>query len=249
MSDQPHILSRRQILQTALGAGAGAILLGGPRLLGSSGVGVGADDALAATACTLTPEQEEGPFYVALEKIRSNIVAGRTGVPLTLRITIVDSSTCKPLKGAAVDIWQADATGRYSDESSEGTVGQTWLRGVQLTNASGLATFKTIYPGFYSGRAPHIHAKVHVGGTHSTTKYSGGHVSHNGQIFFPEALSTKVYKTSPYTKDTNTRTYRKGDRVYTGQHGSTSVLKLTGGSVGAGLTGTITLAVDTSANR
>jgi protocatechuate 3,4-dioxygenase beta subunit len=245
MSRQPVILSRRQILQTALGAGAGAVLLGGPRLLGGSA----AAEALAVSACTLTPEQEEGPFYVALERIRSNIVGGRTGVPLTLRITIVDASTCKPLKGAAVDIWQADATGHYSDKSQEGTVGQTWLRGVQLTNAAGLATFKTIYPGFYSGRAPHIHAKVHVGGTHSTSKYSGGHVSHNGQIFFPEALSTKVYRTSAYLKDTNTRTYRKGDRVYTGQHGSSSVLKISGGSVSSGLTGTITLAVDTGADR
>lgn len=245
MSAQPTVLNRRQILQAALGAGAGAVLLGGPRLLGHSAI----DEAYAASACTLTPEQEEGPFYVALEQIRSNVVGGRVGVPLSLRITVIDSSTCKPLKGAAVDIWQADATGHYSDKSQEGTVGQTWLRGVQLTNANGLVTFKTIYPGFYSGRAPHIHAKIHVGGSHSSTKYSGGHVSHNGQIFFPEALSTKVYKTSEYLKDTNTRTYRKSDRVYTQQHGSSSVLKVSGGSVASGLTGTITLAVDTSANR
>jgi protocatechuate 3,4-dioxygenase beta subunit len=245
MPDQPLNLSRRQILQTALGAGAGAILLGGPRLLGGSPI----DEAYAASACTLTPEQEEGPFYVALNRIRSNITGGRKGVPLTLRIVIIDSTTCKPIKGAAVDIWHADGTGHYSDESSEGTVGQTWLRGVQLSSASGLVTFKTIYPGFYSGRAPHIHAKVHIGGRHTTSKYSGGHVSHNGQIFFSETTSTKVYRTSPYTSDANARTYRKGDRVYTAQGGSRSVLKITGGSVGAGLTGRVTLAVDTDADR
>jgi protocatechuate 3,4-dioxygenase beta subunit len=244
MARQPVFLTRRSALKAAFGASAGAVLLGGPKLLGSS-----FDEALAAGACTLTAEQEVGPFYVALHRIRSNIVGDRNGVPLILRITVIDSSTCRPLDGAAVDIWQADAVGHYSDESREGTSGQTWLRGVQLTDARGLAKFTTIYPGFYSGRAPHIHAKVHVGGTHTSAKYSGGRVSHNGQIFFPEALSTKVYRSSPYTQDANTRTYRKRDRIYTGQHGASSVLKISGGSVSAGLRGAITLAVDTSASR
>ena len=244
MSREPVELTRRGALKAALAASAGAVLLGGPKLLGTA-----VDEALATGACTLTPEQEEGPFYVALNRIRSNIVGSRTGVPLLLRITLIDASTCKPLKGAAVDIWQADAVGHYSDEAREGTLGQTWLRGVQLTDSSGLARFTTIYPGFYSGRAPHIHVKVHVGGSHTSSRYSGGHVSHNGQIFFPDALSTKVYRSSPYTQDANTRTYRKSDRVYTGQHGSSSVLKITGGSVSAGVRGTITLAVDTDASR
>jgi protocatechuate 3,4-dioxygenase beta subunit len=238
MSLETTSFGRRQALQSALGAGA--VLLGGARLLGASPVG----DALAASVCSLTPEQEEGPFYVPLERIRSNITGGRVGVPLRLAITVVDSSTCRPLKSAAVDIWQADAVGHYSDEEQEDTVGQTWLRGVQLTNAAGLAKFTTIYPGFYSGRAPHIHTKVHIGGSPSKAAYSGGHVSHNGQIFFPEALSTKVYATSPYTQDTNERTYRNSDRVYTGQGGSRSVLRITGGTVSSSLTGTITLAVD-----
>jgi protocatechuate 3,4-dioxygenase beta subunit len=236
-------LNRRQALTAALGAG-GAALLGGPRILRGSDV-----DVAAAAACTLTPEQEEGPFYVALERIRSNITGGRTGVPLLLRITVIDSSTCKPIKGAAVDIWHADAVGHYSDIAREGTVGQTWLRGVQLTDSSGLAKFTTIYPGFYTDRAPHIHVKVHVGGSHTKSKYSGGHVSHNGQIFFPEAVSTRVYRTSPYTQDANTRTFRRTDRVYTSEHGSSSILKITGGSVSAGLRGAITFAVDPDASR
>jgi protocatechuate 3,4-dioxygenase beta subunit len=244
MAREPHEMTRRGAVKAAFAATAGAVLLGGPRLLGTS-----VDEALAASACTLTPEQEEGPFYVALHRIRSNIVGSRTGVPLILRITLIDSSTCKPLEGAAVDVWQADAVGHYSDESQEGTLGQTWLRGLQLTDANGLAKFTTIYPGFYSGRAPHIHVKVHLGGTHSSSKYSGGHVSHNGQIFFPEALSTKVYRSSPYTQDPNTRTYRRSDRVYTGEHGASSVLEISGGSVSAGLRGTITMAVDSSASR
>jgi protocatechuate 3,4-dioxygenase beta subunit len=240
MSRDPASLTRRSALKAALGATAGAVLLGGPKLLGASPL----EQALAASACTLTPEQEEGPFYVALGRIRSNIVGGREGVPLQLRITVIDASTCQAIGNAAVDVWQADAVGHYSDESREGTVGQTWLRGVQLTDGNGLARFTTIYPGFYSGRAPHIHVKVHVGGSHAGSKLSGGHVSHTGQIFFPESLSTSVYRTSPYTDDANRRTYRQYDRVYTGQHGASSVLDVTGGSVASGLRGSITLAVD-----
>jgi len=227
-------LNRRDALKAALAGGA--VLLGGPRALGH-------DEALAAEACTLAASQEEGPFYVALERIRSDIRLGRTGVPLRLKITVTDASTCRPLKGAAVDIWHADGLGAYSDESSQGTVGQTWLRGVQITDANGLVRFTTVYPGFYRGRAPHIHAKVHTGGSRAGTHYTGGHVVHTGQFFFPEATSTQVYRTSPYTHDPNTRTRNAEDRVYTGQHGAGSVLRLSG-SAAAGLRGAITLAVD-----
>jgi protocatechuate 3,4-dioxygenase beta subunit len=239
------LMNRRQALTAALGFGAGAVLLGAPTLLGSAPL----DEAFAASAaCSLTPEQEEGPFYVALEKVRSDIVGGREGVKLALAITVIDSSTCRPISGAAVDIWQADAVGTYSDESQQGTTGQTWLRGVQLTNARGLARFTTIYPGFYAGRAPHIHAKVHIGGSTSGSKYSGGHVSHTGQMMFPEAVSTRVFKTGPYLEDQNQRTYNAGDRVYTEQGGARSTIKLTG-VVASGLQGAITLAVDRSASR
>jgi protocatechuate 3,4-dioxygenase beta subunit len=61
----------------------------------------------------------------------------------------------KPIHSAAVDIWHCDAGGLYSDESSNGTAGQTFLRGVQLTNKKCYATYKTVYPGHYTGRATH----------------------------------------------------------------------------------------------
>jgi protocatechuate 3,4-dioxygenase beta subunit len=226
-------LNRRESLKAALAGGA--VLLGGPRVLGHA-------DALAAGTCALAASQEEGPFYVALERIRSDIRLGRTGLPLRLKISVTDASTCRPLTGAAVHIWHADGLGVYSDESSESTFGQTWLRGVQITDANGLVKFTTIYPGFYAGRAPHIHAKVHTGGSHSGGRYTGGHVVHTGQFFFPETTSTRVYRTAPYTKDPNTRTRNAADRVYTGQHGSGSVLRISG-SVATGLRGAITLAV------
>ena len=246
MTDRPGHLTRRQTIGALGLAGAGlAFGRGLPAAL------AGTPDAAAAVACSLTPAQEEGPFYVALERIRSNIVGTRTGVPLDLRITIVDSTTCKPIKGAAVDIWHADATGRYSDEASNGTTGQTWLRGVQLTDGAGLARFRTIYPGFYAGRVTHIHVKVHVGGTSSGSTYGGGHVAHTGQLFFPDALGTEIYRLSPYTQDRNQRTLRSVDRVYRTEHGASAVLTVTraGGSLrSGGVRGSITLGVDTKAS-
>ena len=102
--------------------------------------------------------------------------------------------------------------------------------------------FTTIYPGFYEGRAPHIHAKVHTKAA-TRDRYRGGHVVHTGQFFFPEATSTRVYRTSPYTRDPNTRTRNATDHVYTQQHGASSVLHITG-SPATGLQGRIMLAVD-----
>jgi protocatechuate 3,4-dioxygenase beta subunit len=177
---------------------------------------------------------------VDLNKVRRNIVEDRSGVPLRLRIYVVDSSACKPIGNAAVDIWHCDALGVYSDESVQKTSGKTWLRGVQLTDTNGLATFKTIYPGHYVGRTTHIHVKVHV----------SGHVAHTGQLFFPDRLSEQVYKLSPYRKDTGSYQTRGSDQIYTGQHGSSSVLKLKrrGSSLRrSGLIGTITLGIDPGA--
>jgi protocatechuate 3,4-dioxygenase beta subunit len=235
--------TRRQTLKALGAAGAGLLVYG----RGLDDLRLADADAATATAtaaaCTLTPEQEEGPFYVDVGKVRRDITGGRPGVPLHLRIKLVETATCEPLAGAAVDIWHCDATGEYSDESSQGTSGQTWLRGIQFTNAKGIAQFTTIYPGFYEGRATHIHLKVHLDS-------KSGHVAHTGQMFFSDAMSSQVYRRSPYTKDTNQRTLHGSDRVWTQQHGSSSVLALSkrGSSLARdGLLGTITLGVDTSA--
>ena len=202
----------------------------------------------AGAVLALTPEQEEGPFYVALEKIRKSITLGRPGIPLHLRVKVVTPAG-KPVKGAACDIWHCDATGVYSDEGSEGTVGQTWLRGAQLTDAHGIAEFRTIYPGHYQGRTTHIHVKVHVGGTHSATAYHGGHVSHTGQILFPDAVTTEVYALAPYTSDTEARVPNSADQVYTEQGGPKTTLHLArlGAHVSGGFLGTITLVVSPGA--
>jgi protocatechuate 3,4-dioxygenase beta subunit len=124
--------------------------------------------------CVLTPELTEGPYYVAGEKLRRDVTEGKSGTSLLLNLTVVNASTCKPVKNASVEIWHCDAGGVYSGAVANNP-GTNFLRGVQKTNAVGVATFKTIYPGFYQGRAVHIHVKVHVGGT----------VVHTGQLVLP----------------------------------------------------------------
>src|SRR6266536_81584 len=94
--------------------------------------------ASGAVSCVLTPEQTEGPYYIANEALRRNITEGRPGTPLLLRAFVVNASTCKPIKSAAVDIWHADAGGVYSGFGS-GAGNRTFMRGIQRTNAKGLA--------------------------------------------------------------------------------------------------------------
>jgi protocatechuate 3,4-dioxygenase beta subunit len=241
------LITRRRSLQMIGSASAGLLLAGaGARAATRDGDDYVAD---ATRACTLTAEQEEGPFYVAYDHVRSDIVAGQAGLPMSLAITIINSRTCKPLRHAAVDIWQCNASGVYSDESSEDTLGATYLRGVQFTDAHGLVQFRTIFPGHYSGRTTHIHAKVHTSATDVSGQLTGGHVAHTGQMFPTEAVYGEVYSLSPYNAETATIVTHAEDRVWTQQHGSESVMRIrqAGNRLTAGLQATITLAVDPSA--
>jgi protocatechuate 3,4-dioxygenase beta subunit len=137
-------------------------------------------------------------------------------VPLTLRATVLDASSCRPIRGAAVDIWHCDAGGTYSGFAQEGTAGRTFLRGIQRTDANGLAVFKTIYPGWYSGRTVHIHVRVYI----------GGNIVHTGQLFFPEAITDAVYRRSPYRRRPSRDTRNATDSIFR-NGGGRSMLKLT----------------------
>jgi len=180
--------------------------------------------------CVLAPELTEGPFYVPDEKLRRDITDNKPGVPLLLALTVVDASTCKKIRNAAVDIWHCDALGAYSAEIA-GNPGTNFLRGVQRTNAKGVATFQTIYPGWYPGRAVHVHVKVHV----------RGNVVHTGQLFFPAAASNAVYRRKPYSSHgTAPDTPNAGDAIFR-NGGSKGLLQLV--KSGAGYKGTIAMGV------
>ena len=203
---------------------------GGSALLGTSGA-EGGNKAVetGAVQCVLAPELTEGPYYIAGEKVRRDIREGHPGTLLTLRLTVLNVATCKPIKGAAVDIWHADAAGNYSGFGSD-TSSKTFLRGIQRTDKNGLAVFTTIYPGWYQGRAVHIHVKVHV----------GGNVVHTGQLFFPDALTREVYKAAAYSARGNPSTTDAQDSIYVngGKRGLLALKK-----VGAGYVGTIAMGV------
>ena len=184
----------------------------------------------AAAACVLSPEMTDGPYYLPGEKVRRNISEGQPGAPLALRFSVVDAATCKPIKGAAVDIWHASAGGKYSGEEANDTVGLTFLRGIQRTDAKGLALFQSVYPGWYPGRAVHIHVKVHL----------GDDVVHTGQVFFRDSFTDAVYRRAPY-RGRGTRDKRNADDSIFLDGGSRSLLRMR--TTGKGYTGSITLGV------
>ena len=212
--------TRRTTLASLFG---GALALAGWKAGSTSAAGPAAV-ASGAVTCVLTPELTEGPYYIPGEKVRRTITDGRPGVPLTLRLAVVDASTCKPIPGAAVDVWHADAGGVYSGFGA-GSGSRTFMRGIQRTGADGVAVFRTVYPGWYQGRTVHVHVKVHV----------GGNVVHTGQLFFPDRLTDAVYRRSPYSRRQNRSTRNAADSIFVngGQRSLLAVRKQGTGYVGS----------------
>ena len=202
---------------------------GGNALLAGGAAGGNKAVETRAVQCVLTPELTEGPYYIAGEKLRRDIREGHPGTLLTLRLTVLNASTCKPIKGAAVDIWHCDAAGDYSGFGGGGS-SRTFLRGIQKTDRNGLAVFTTIYPGWYRGRAVHIHVKVHV----------GGNVVHTGQFFFPDAVTAQAYKAAPYASRGNPDQLNAQDSIFV-NGGKRSMLAVK--KSGAGYVGSIALGV------
>jgi len=187
-------------------------------LAGGAGHSPGALTQLPS--CVVRPEQTEGPYFVD-EKlnrrdIRSDPGTGREspGVPLDLaiRVSRMTSAACTPLSAALVDLWQCDALGVYSDVRDMGglfdTRGQKFLRGHQLTDASGVASFRTIYPGWYQGRTVHIHFKIRVPA--SGTRYH----DFTSQLYFDDALSDAIFAEAPYASKGARDTRNGRDGIY-----------------------------------
>ena len=165
-----------------------------------SGVSPRSGMAQSLPACVVTPEQMEGPFFTDVRLNRSDIRSDPTdksvkeGVPLALnlRVSAVGNAGCTPLAGATVDLWHCDAAGVYS-ESGGNTAGKKFLRGHQVTDANGAVRFTTIYPGWYSGRAVHIHFKVRM----LTGPALGNEFT--SQLYFDEAVTDSVVARAPYS--------------------------------------------------
>jgi protocatechuate 3,4-dioxygenase beta subunit len=185
-------------------------------------------------SCTTSPTETEGPFPTKTPSslVTNDIRSDRTGVPLTIKITINNkNSSCAALAGAIVDIWHCDKDGNYSEYG--GTAMQSsnftsvhFLRGRQVTDANGVVQFTSIFPGWYSGRAPHIH--VHV--------YSASGVSLLvTQIAFPTDICDTVYTTATnyYTKGKQD-TSNANDNVFSDS--LASELSTVTGSVSSGYT-------------
>jgi hypothetical protein len=145
-------------------------------------------------------------------------------VNLTIVVVRADAS-CAPVQGAVVDIWHADAAGKYSDIASEGTSGKRYLRGLQATDAHGAASFTTLFPGWYAGRAVHIHFKVRVFSGSSTT------YEFNSQLFFDPVLVYEVYATSAYSSRGTPSVANSADNIY-GSDGAKLLVQLTPNAAG-----------------
>ena len=219
-----RILSRRDALKL-LGLTGAALLAacapdgtatGEPTSASVSPTTVG-DASSALPACVVRPEVTEGPYYVDEDLNRSDIRSDpATGVvkegallALTFNVSQISEAGCTPLEGAKVDVWHCDSAGVYSDVSDPGfnTQGQKFLRGYQVTDANGQATFLTIYPGWYSGRTVHIHFKVYEDTSEQGRVFTS-------QLFFDDSFTAQVFAQEPYASKGQRNTLNSNDNIY-----------------------------------
>ncbi|MEF2279456.1 intradiol ring-cleavage dioxygenase [Deinococcus sp. YIM 134068] len=229
------LLSRRAALRL-LGLGGAGLAVGGsvlaqrrgpPPAGGSGGTSAGASGGAGLPGCVVRPAMTEGPYFVDERLRRSDIRrdtrggAVSAGVPLTLEFVTsrVAANACQPRSNVLVDVWQCDALGVYSDV--EGNSGD-FLRGAQVTDARGRATFTTVYPGWYPGRAVHIHFKLQP--LNTSGQATGEFTS---QLFFPEAVTDRVHARAPYNRKGRRNVLNANDGIYR-NGGNQLLLNLTG---------------------
>ena len=179
-------MDRKQFIRAVGGA---ALVPFVPQLLAAPRVIAAATSA--AGACQFSPSVPEGPFYLDAKLVRREIAEGRPGIPIEYRLGVVDAQ-CRPVVNALVDVWQCDRDGVYSgypgQATGANTTGMTFLRGIQVTDAQGLARFTGIYPGWYPRRLTHLHVKIHVSSKAVVTT----------NVFYPDAVNAEVYVSPLY---------------------------------------------------
>jgi protocatechuate 3,4-dioxygenase beta subunit len=191
------------------------------------------------------PAQTEGPYFVDEKLNRSDIRSDpsdgsvKSGTPLevTFAVSQLGAESCTPIAGAVVDVWHCDASGVYSDVQDPGfsTRGRKFLRGYQVTDASGRATFKTIYPGWYRGRAVHIHFTVRT-----NPNASSAH-EFTSQIYFDDAMNDTIFSRAPYSGKGQIRNAQDG--IFR-DGGSQLILAVK--PAGSGYSGTFDIALQTT---
>jgi protocatechuate 3,4-dioxygenase beta subunit len=198
-----------------------------------------------------TPQQTEGPYFVDDMPNRSGILADTStgtiqeGIPLNLTINVydVDDGDCVPISNAQVDLWHANSQGVYS--GVEGSTGTNFLRGYQLTDSNGTVLFSTVYPGWYEGRAIHIHAKVRTfEGSTETFEWTS-------QFYLPNSVNDQVHTQPPYSDHGPVGMANEQDGIYNGpstdglvQSNTGTHLMLALTEAGQGYAGTFNIVVD-----
>ena len=215
-------LSRRDLLGFAA-KGAASVFVSQSLLASCAAAANGVTDTAASSgtttpttgnsSCILTASLTEGPFFVDEKLNRSDIrtdpatgaVSAGTPLALTFNVQRVASNACTPLTGAYLDVWHCDAAGVYSDVSGST---RKFLRGYQITDANGSAAFQTVYPGWYGGRAVHIHFKLRLyAGSTRTYEFTS-------QFFFDDTFTDSVYTQSPYSSRGSRSTRNANDGIY-----------------------------------
>lgn len=237
-------LTRREVLRLS-GAASAALLVGCSP--GSSGPSWwrrlwAGKPAASVPPCIVRPDQTEGPYFVDERLNRSDIrsdpsdgsVKDGVSLQLAFRVSELRDTACTPLSGAMVDIWHCDALGVYSDvkdmDDRFDTSGKKFLRGYQTTDPNGAARFLTIYPGWYEGRAVHIHFKIR------TQPESRRGYEFTSQMYFDDALTEQVLARTPYATKGGGWLRNERDGIFRRDGGEQLMLPVT--AVGAGYAGT-----------
>jgi len=224
-----------------------------------------APTATTTGACIVDPTETAGPYPgdgtntasgstsnvltvsgIVRSDIRSSFISSTNvagGVLLKITLTLVNvNATCAPLAGYAIYLWQADRQGRYSLYTA---AAESYLRGVQVTDANGQVTFTTIFPGCYDGRWPHMHFEVF---SSLSNALSGRFSILTSQLAMPTAACTAVYAdatTYPSSASNFARVSLSSDMVF-GDNTSAQIAQQTPaltGSPSAGYTGTALIGI------
>ena len=226
---------REAILMLSAAAGAFAFGCGGssptsPTSTSTTGTGTTTTGGTSNATCSVSPSETLGPYPSLQDLIRSDIREDRQGTPLQLTISVVNvAAACAPLSNVAVEIWQCDVAGNYSQYGSQ--TARTYLRGIQTTNGAGEVVFTTLYPGWYQGRATHIHVEV----------ASAGRSLKVTQMAFPEDISAIVHTQGAYASRGVNRTTNLGDGIFADS--LASEMATVAGSPATGMTATFRVGV------